>query len=204
LPAISADATQKRKNPRSDIPRPPGVVGSLAKTSSRAIARAVLVRVRLQILRPFAPRLLTMVMSDLYIPVRTAHVAFVLISGSLFAVRGLAVIGKAQWAMVRPLRLLSYTIDTLLVGAATLLLYILRLNPLTTPWLATKLSLLGLYVLLGSLALKRAPDPRSRLVSYVGALLCFGLMVSVAITHDPMGVVRPWLQVLGNSDGSHR
>lgn len=144
-----------------------------------------------------------MTLSDLYVPVRTAHVAFVLLSGSLFAVRGLAVISKAQWAMVRPLRLLSYAIDTLLVLAAMLLLFILRLNPLTTPWLATKLSLLALYILLGSLALKRARGPRSRVVSYMAAVLCFGVMLSVAMTHDPMAAVRPWLRLLNNDYWDH-
>ena len=115
-----------------------------------------------------------------------------LASGALFALRGLAVLQGQVWAMRRSVRLLSYSIDTALLGAALLLLAILGLNPLSTPWLLTKLALLLLYIVLGSLALKRARTALTRLASYLMALLCYGFMLTVALTHSPLGVLR-WL-----------
>ena len=119
---------------------------------------------------------------------RATHIGLVLTSGALFAVRGVAVLLGARWAMVPAVRRLSYTIDTVLLGAALLLLAFLNLNPFVVPWLATKMGFLLLYILLGSFALKHAPTRRLRAAGLVAALLCFGFMLSVALAHNPLGV----------------
>lgn len=125
---------------------------------------------------------------ELYPLARTMHISLVLTSGALFAARGVAVLLGARWAMVPLVRRLSYTIDTALLGAALLLLAILDINPFTVGWLSTKIGLLLLYIVLGTLALKRAPTVRLRKASLVAALLCYGFMLSVAVAHQPMGV----------------
>jgi uncharacterized membrane protein SirB2 len=125
---------------------------------------------------------------ELYPMARATHFGLVLTSGALFAVRGVAVLLGARWAMVPAVRRLSYTIDTALLGAALLLLAILNLNPFAVPWLATKMGLLLLYIVMGSLALKRAPTRRLRTASLVVALLCLGFMLSVALAHNPFGI----------------
>jgi uncharacterized membrane protein SirB2 len=127
-----------------------------------------------------------------YSAIRFTHISLVLISGALFALRGLAVLGGQAWAMRRAVRLLSYGIDTGLLSAALLLLIILHLNPFATPWLLTKIALLLLYIVLGTLALKRARTPLVRRYCFVAALLCYGFMLSVALTHSPRGALL-WL-----------
>ena len=127
-------------------------------------------------------------LSELYPLARTAHISLVVTSGALFAARGVAVWMGASWAMAPGLRRLSYAIDTALLGAALLLLAILDLNPFAVPWLATKIALLMLYIVLGSLALKRAPTASLPMLSLVAALLCFGFMLAVALTHHPLGL----------------
>jgi len=112
-----------------------------------------------------------------------SHVTLVAASGVLFSVRGIAVLAGAPWPMRRAVRMTSYGIDALLLAAGVALLLLLRLDPLATGWLATKLGLLVLYIVAGSLALKRAPNRTVRVASYLAALLCFGLMVSVAVHH---------------------
>jgi uncharacterized membrane protein SirB2 len=59
-----------------------------------------------------------------------------------------------------------------------------------SPWLATKLMLLVVYILLGSLSLKRAPTLAAQRLSFVAALVVYGFMVSVAWTHHPLGVLH--------------
>ena len=77
--------------------------------------------------------------------------------------------------------------------AALLLLAMLRLNPFVEPWLAAKLALLPAYVVLGVMALRRARSPRSRIAWFVAALACFGMMVSIARAHHPLGFAHALL-----------
>jgi len=128
-------------------------------------------------------------MLELYPQIKAAHIALVLASGGLFAVRGLLLLLGQRWAMAAPLRYLSYTIDTALLTAALMLLVVLKLNPFTTGWLLTKLVLLVIYVVLGSLALKRARSERARRICYVAALAVFAFLYSVARAHQPLGAL---------------
>lgn len=125
---------------------------------------------------------------EFYPQIKLAHIGLVLASGLLFALRGLLVLLGQRWAMATPLRWLSYTIDTSLLTAALMLLVVLQINPFTTAWLATKLVLLVVYVVLGSLALKRAKGRGARWAAYLAALAVFGYMYGVARAHHPLGV----------------
>lgn len=128
-----------------------------------------------------------------YLPLKSAHVGLVLASGSLFALRGALVLAGRGWAMARPWRMLSYGIDTLLLAAGVTLWAGLSLNPFDNAWLGAKLLLLLLYIVLGSLALKRARSAAARRACYVGALLVYLWMASVALAHHPLGLLQPWL-----------
>ena len=128
-----------------------------------------------------------MTLAEWYPQVRWTHISLVLTSGALFAARGVGVLMGASWAMQPAVRRLSATIDTGLLSAALLLLHILQLNPFAVPWLSTKIGLLLLYIVLGTLALKRAPTPRARLLFFVASLACYGFMLSVALAHPPLG-----------------
>lgn len=129
-------------------------------------------------------------MIEFYLQIKSVHVAMVIASGLLFALRGAAVLAGARWAMAAPLRYLSYTIDTTLLTAALMLLTALKLNPFAVPWLSVKLALLVVYVVLGSLALKRARSRRARAGFYVAALATFGFMYFVARAHHPLGLLQ--------------
>jgi uncharacterized membrane protein SirB2 len=129
-------------------------------------------------------------MITFYLQIKLVHIAAVLASGGLFAVRGALVLAGVRWAMAAPLRYLSYTIDTVLLTAALMLLTALKLNPFLVPWLSVKLVLLVVYVVLGSLALKRARSRRARAIYYVAALATFGFMYFVARAHHPLGLLQ--------------
>ncbi len=129
-----------------------------------------------------------MVLTDLYPQLKLTHMALVAASGLLFALRGGAVLAGQAWPLRTALRLSSVAIDTALLAAGVALWAMLSLHPLRDAWLGTKLLLLVLYVVLGTLALKRASA-----ASYIAAVACFLVMVSVARTHHPLGVMRAWL-----------
>ena len=127
-----------------------------------------------------------------YPEIWAVHVVAVLASGSLFLLRGLVLQGgtRGQWAMAAPLRYLSYGIDTVLLGAALMLLAIVPGAIYANGWLAAKLTLLAAYIGLGTFALKRGRTRRVRLVCFVAALATYGLMLAIARTHDPLGPLR--------------
>jgi len=124
-----------------------------------------------------------------YAQIKLAHVALVLLSGLVFTFRGALVLAGKRWAMAAPVRYFSYGVDTLLLTAGILLLVMLRMNPVTTTWMAVKLSLLVLYILVGTFALKRGRSQRTRAICYVVALGIFVLIYSVARSHSPLGLL---------------
>jgi uncharacterized membrane protein SirB2 len=133
----------------------------------------------------------------LYLPLRHAHIALVTLSGTLFALRGAAVWAGQAWAM-RPLwRRLTAAIDTLLLAAGVGLWTVLQLNPVASPWLGVKLLLLPVYIVLGTLALKRGRTPAIKRAAYVAALAVLLFMVTVARSHDPLGALRGVSGLLG-------
>ena len=126
-----------------------------------------------------------MTLAEFYPQIKAVHVALVAFSGALFAARGAAVLAGRAWPMTRGLRVASVAIDTLLLAAGVALWVLLSLQPLRDAWLGSKLLLLVLYVVLGTLALKRR-----RAWAYVAAIACFAFMVSIALKHHPLGVLK--------------
>lgn len=131
-----------------------------------------------------------MALAEFYPLIKATHIGLALLSGGLFAGRGLGVLLGAVWPMARLVRRWSQVIDTALLTAALLLLAILRLNPFATPWLLAKLTLLVAYIVFGTLALRRMPTRTGKVLAFAVALCCFVMMIAIARTHDPLGILR--------------
>ena len=129
-----------------------------------------------------------------YPQIKWAHIAAVTASGSLFALRGLLVqANRPRWAMAAPVRYLSYSIDTVLLTAALMLLTLLPAAMFANGWLTWKLVLIVVYVVLGTFALKRGRTPRARAIAFVAALLVFVAIIGIALAHHPLGWLLRWL-----------
>ena len=126
-------------------------------------------------------------MEAFYLDVRTVHIGSALISGSLFLIRALAFnLFGARWPLAPPLRYLGWTVDTVLLTAALMLMTIVRQYPVADAWLTVKMVAVVLYIVLGYFAL-RGPDIAARLVSTGAAVLTFGFIYTVARAHHPLG-----------------
>jgi uncharacterized membrane protein SirB2 len=132
-------------------------------------------------------------MLEFYPHIKWVHVAAVIASGSLFALRGAGVLAGGRWPMWAPLRYLTYTIDTVLLTAALMLATVLHQYPFVHGWLTVKVCLLVSYIVLGTFALKRARTRRAQGWCYAAALAVFLLIVSVARAHHPLGILGPLL-----------
>jgi uncharacterized membrane protein SirB2 len=123
-----------------------------------------------------------------YSEIRLVHLFAVLTSGSLFFLRGMALnVFGAAWPQIAPVRYLTYTVDTVLLTAALMLTTVVHQYPFIDAWLTVKVLLLGVYVVLGSYALKRGRTGKMRLVFWVVALAVFAFIASVARAHNPYG-----------------
>jgi uncharacterized membrane protein SirB2 len=127
-------------------------------------------------------------MIEFYPQIKLVHVYAVIASGALFALRGGAQLAGAGWTMAAPVRYLSYTVDTVLLTAALMLATILHQYPFVHGWLTVKVLLLVVYVVLGSLALKRGRTPALRAWCYFAALAVYLFIASVARAHNPWGI----------------
>lgn len=126
-------------------------------------------------------------MITFYPDIKLVHIAAALASGAFFALRAMALLGGMRWPRLAPVRYLSYTIDTVLLTAALMLLTILPRELYANGWLLVKLCFVGAYVALGILAFRpqRRTLPRAALL--VAAGLCFLQVYCIARAHHPLG-----------------
>lgn len=127
-------------------------------------------------------------MEDFYLEIRQVHIGAVMASGVLMLLRGLAHnLWGATWVKTWPLRTLSYTIDTVLLTAALMLMTIVRQYPLADGWLTIKAVLVLLYIVLGYTAL-RGTSAWLRWASLGAAVLTYGFIITIARAHHPLGI----------------
>lgn len=127
-------------------------------------------------------------MAGYYLTLRHAHIGFAILSVSLFTLRGCLMLAQSPHVNSAWLKYPSYLIDTLLLTFALMLMTVIHQYPFVTGWLTMKVTLLVVYVLLGSIALKRGRTRRIRIVALVAALLTVGFLVTVARAHHPLGL----------------
>lgn len=127
-----------------------------------------------------------------YPQIKWLHVHAVMCSGLLFTLRcGAALLG-ARWPQHAIARYGSYLIDTLLLAAGTTLFVILPAGVFANGWLAIKLALVVVYVVLGVLAMRPKRTHAARLGFYLAALATFAFIYGIARMHNPLG----WLLLL--------
>lgn len=124
-----------------------------------------------------------------YLTVRMIHETAVALSVTGFFIRGLGRLVGAQPLGGRLLKSLPHAIDTVLLLSALALAWMLRITPLSAPWLMAKVCGLVVYIGLGVVAMRAGVSTRVRLAAWIGALVTVGWIISVAITKSPWGVL---------------
>ncbi len=127
-------------------------------------------------------------MTAWYLQILWTHVGCVIASGGLFFARGCMMLAGLPLANHAALRRLSVLIDSLLLAAAIALTTIIHQYPFVQPWLTTKVLLLAAYIVLGVFALRRGRTRTIRAACFIGALVVFLFIVSVARAHSPLGI----------------
>ncbi|TAL65258.1 MAG: regulator SirB [Burkholderiaceae bacterium] len=120
-----------------------------------------------------------------YEAVKSLHVGCVALSISLFTLRAALQWQNVAWRRWRVLRIAPHVVDTVLLGSALWLCWIIGQYPFVQGWLTAKVLALAAYILLGRMALGRTAANGKRLAAFVAALCCVGYIVGVALTHSP-------------------
>lgn len=121
-----------------------------------------------------------------YFALKHFHMACALLSGSFFLLRGCWMIAGSAMLQRAWVRRAPHLIDTLLLASALTLALWSGQYPFVAPWLTAKVLALLLYIVLGSIALKRGKTRASRLAAFAGALAVFCYIVAVALSKQSM------------------
>lgn len=116
---------------------------------------------------------------------KTIHVTTVVISISLFVLRGLWMMAGSRLLQRRWVRVVPHVNDTLLLASAVALAVITYQYPLRHDWLTAKVIGLVLYIGLGMVALRRGRTKGVRTVAWLLALAVFAYIVAVAYSRNP-------------------
>ena len=124
-----------------------------------------------------------------YLLLKSIHISAVLLSGSLFFIRGLWMLHGSPRLQKTWVKVVPHIIDTVLLASAIALTLRIHQYPFATSWLTAKVLGLLLYIALGMIALKRGRTRRVRLFAWLSALAVFLYIVAVALTHQALIVV---------------
>jgi uncharacterized membrane protein SirB2 len=121
-----------------------------------------------------------------YYALKHLHMSLAALSGSLFLFRGIWLLGRPDRLPRRWMKVAPHLVDSLLLASAIGLAVWSSQYPGQMPWLSAKVTALVAYIVLGALALKPGRPRGVRIAAFVGALLCFAYIVSVALTKNPL------------------
>lgn len=117
------------------------------------------------------------------------HVGAVCVSLALFTLRAAWMLADSAQLQRRWVSVLPHFVDTVLLVSAIGLVLVLHQYPFVHHWLTAKVLALVAYVVLGSIGLKYGGSRLGRALACAAALLVFGYIVAVALTHDPAGPI---------------
>lgn len=127
-------------------------------------------------------------MTEYYLALRQVHIGCAIVTIALFVLRGGLMLADSPWQRNVALRYLPHAVDTVLLTTALMLTTVVHQYPFAAGWLTVKVALLVVYIVLGSIALKRGRTRKIRIAAFVAALATVGFLVSVARAHHPLGV----------------
>jgi len=121
-----------------------------------------------------------------YLSVKYLHMTCAAFSGSFFLLRGIWMLHASPMLQQRWVKIVPHIVDTLLLGSALVMVFWSAQYPFAQNWLTAKVVGLLLYIVLGTIALKRGKTKMVRTVAFIAALVVFAYIVSVALTKSAL------------------
>ena len=117
---------------------------------------------------------------------KQVHVLLAVLTACSFCLRGYWMLGRSPKLRAPWTRRLPHVVDTLLLLTGLTMAVGLAISPLAHPWLAAKLVAIVIYVVVGSVALKRGRTYRQQVLALGLSLLVLLYVFAAALTHDPL------------------
>jgi uncharacterized membrane protein SirB2 len=121
----------------------------------------------------------------MYATLKTIHIGCVIASGAGFVLRGALRLADSPLLATRFARVAPHVIDTVLLAAGVAMAVLAQISPLAHPWLAAKIGALVVYIVLGSIAIKRGRTRAVRGTAFAAAIGTYAYIVGVALTRSP-------------------
>ncbi len=122
-----------------------------------------------------------------YYAIKNLHITCVILSAAGFLLRGVWMMTGNPLLQHRLTRVLPHLVDTTLLLSAITLTVMIEQYPFVAGWATAKILGLIVYILLGTVALKRGRTHGVRVGAFVAALLVYLWIVSVALTKQVAG-----------------
>ena len=106
------------------------------------------------------------------------------ISITFFMVRGFWVFNNAEMMNKKWVKIVPHINDTILLVTAIMLAVGIQQYPFTQDWLTAKFIALLLYIVFGTLALKRAKKTKNKMIFFILSLLMFSYIIGGALTRS--------------------
>lgn len=121
-----------------------------------------------------------------YYWIKLIHILTVIISFSLFFIRGYWVVVDSPRLDRRWVKILPHVNDSILLLSAISLTVLISQYPFVQGWLTAKVTLLVVYIGLGTIAIKRGKTKSIRVSAWLAALAVFAYIVLIALNKSSM------------------
>ena len=122
----------------------------------------------------------------MYSLLKTIHMSTALLTLVSFSLRGVWMLRDSPMLWRRWVKIVPHVIDAILLASAVALMVQIHQYPGTQAWLSAKVVAIVIYIVLGSIALKRGRTKAIRITAWLGALTVYAYIVTVALTHRAM------------------
>lgn len=118
----------------------------------------------------------------MYSTLKFIHVCVALLTISGFLLRGYWMMTASTKLQQRWVRVLPHVLDTVFLLAGIGLIMTLHLQVMHSGWLLMKIAALIVYIVLGTIALKRGATRKIRVSAFILAILTFAYIIGVALS----------------------
>ena len=127
----------------------------------------------------------------MYAKLKLLHVALAMLSISGFMLRAWWSINASPHLQTRAARVLPHVVDTCFLPAGVGMIWSASLPVTSMHWLHAKFVGLVLYVVIGTVAIKRGKTREMRLMASILAVAVFAWVVGISVRKSPLSWLTP-------------
>ena len=127
----------------------------------------------------------------MYAYLKLLHVTLAIVSVSGFILRAWWSVNESPLLKTKLARVAPHVVDTLFLLAGVAMIGTVSLPVLSTPWLLAKFAGLVIYILVGTVAIKRGKTREIRLTASILAVGIFAWVVGISVRKSPLSWLTP-------------